>query len=96
MRADALYRQLRESLTSVCGESASYEARELLSALTGQPFPMLLASRSELTADVVEKAENAVLRRSNGEPLAYILGFSYFYGLRFSVSPACLIPQADK
>lgn len=95
MRADALYRQLRESLASVCGEGAAYEARELLSALTGEPFPMLLASRAELSADMVAQAENAVSRRQNGEPLAYILGFAYFYGLRFLVSPACLIPQAD-
>lgn len=95
MSADELYRVLRESLTSVAGEGAAYEARELLSALTGEPFPMLLASRAELSAAMVAQAENAVLRRKGGEPLAYILGFTYFYGLRFSVSPACLIPQAD-
>ena len=95
MRADELYRALRESLAPVAGEGAAYEARELLSALTGEPFPMLLASRAELSAAMVAQAENAVLRRKGGEPLAYILGFTYFYGLRFSVSPACLIPQAD-
>ena len=95
MRADELYRALRESLTPVAGEGAAYEARELLSALTGEPFPMLLASRAELSAAMVAQAGKAVLRRKGGEPLAYILGFAYFYGLRFSVSPACLIPQAD-
>lgn len=95
MRADELYRALRESLTPVAEEGAAYEARELLSALTGEPFPMLLASRAELSAAMVAQAEKAVLRRKGGEPLAYILGFAYFYGLRFSVSPACLIPQAD-
>lgn len=95
MRADELYRALRESLAPVAGEGASYEARELLSALTGESFPMLLASRTELSAETVTAAENAIIRRKGGEPLAYILGFAYFYGLRFFVSPACLIPQAD-
>lgn len=95
MRADELYRALRESLAPVAGEGAAYEARELLSALTGEPFSMILASRAELSAAMAAQAEQAVLRRKGGEPLAYILGFAYFYGLRFSVSPACLIPQAD-
>ena len=56
---------------------------------------MILASYEELSADVVSRAMGVAKRRACGEPLAYILGFAYFYGLRFSVSPACLIPQAD-
>ena len=76
MRADELYRALRESLAPVAGEGAAYEARELLSVLTGEPFPMLLASRTELSAETVAAAENAVVRRKGGEPLAYILGFA--------------------
>ena len=95
MKASALYRDLREALTSAAGEGASYEAREILSELLGKPFPMILASYEELSADVVSRAMDVAKRRACGEPLAYILGFAYFYGLRFSVSPACLIPQAD-
>ena len=34
-------------------------------------------------------------RRLAGEPLAYILGYTEFYGLRLQVSPAVLIPRAD-
>lgn len=95
MRASALYRDLREALTPAAGEGASYEAREILSALLEKPFPMILASYEELSADIVSRATEIAKRRACGEPLAYILGFAYFYGLRFSVSPACLIPQAD-
>ncbi len=34
-------------------------------------------------------------RFENGEPLAYILGEWYFYGLTFKVDENCLIPRAD-
>ncbi len=95
MRAGELYRELRDALAPTLGEGASYEAREILTALWDEPFPMLLASYRALDDKIIAKAKSVVERRKNGEPLAYILGFAYFYGLRFSVSPACLIPQAD-
>jgi len=36
-----------------------------------------------------------VQRRAAREPLAYILGWQEFWSLRFSVSPATLVPRAD-
>ena len=36
-----------------------------------------------------------VRRRSQGEPVAYILGQKEFYGLDFKVSPAVLIPRPE-
>lgn len=36
-----------------------------------------------------------VARRIAGEPLQYILGFAWFYGRKFAVSPAVLIPRPD-
>lgn len=37
----------------------------------------------------------AVKRFESGEPLAYILGEWYFYGLTFKVDESCLIPRPD-
>lgn len=37
----------------------------------------------------------AVARVRGGEPLAYVLGEWYFYGLTFKLNDACLIPRAD-
>lgn len=42
-----------------------------------------------------EAFENAVKRVENGEPLAYVLGEWYFYGLTFKVDENCLIPRPD-
>ena len=42
-----------------------------------------------------EALENAVSRVECGEPLAYVLGEWYFYGLTFKVDENCLIPRPD-
>ena len=39
--------------------------------------------------------EDAIARFENGEPLAYVLGEWYFYGLTFKLNDACLIPRPD-
>ncbi len=41
------------------------------------------------------ETENIIARRQNGEPLAYILGNTDFFGLNLNVTPACLTPRAD-
>ncbi len=42
-----------------------------------------------------KELENAIERLENGEPLAYVLGEWYFYGLTFKLNDACLIPRPD-
>lgn len=37
----------------------------------------------------------AVLRRQNKEPLAYVLGKTIFFGLPFDIEPGVLIPRSD-
>ena len=37
----------------------------------------------------------AIARFEGGEPLAYVLGEWYFYGLTFKLNDACLIPRPD-
>ena len=39
--------------------------------------------------------DDAARRVENGEPLAYVLGEWYFYGLTFKVDESCLIPRPD-
>ena len=42
-----------------------------------------------------DRYEVLVARREAGEPLAYLLGTAFFYGLEFAVSPAVLVPRPD-
>ena len=68
----------------------------ILEAATGRPRTYFL--REGL--DALSAAEGALVarwaqQRSQGAPLAYLLGFREFYGYRFWVNPAVLIPRAD-
>ena len=45
--------------------------------------------------DYSETIDEITKRRTSGEPLEYIIGKTVFCGIDFSVSPCCLIPQAD-
>ncbi len=42
-----------------------------------------------------QELDRAVKRFESGEPLAYIIGEWYFYGLTFKVDRNCLIPRPD-
>ena len=47
---------------------------------------------SELERDTLRKF---LVRRSAGEPVAYIVGFREFFGLSFRVTPAVLVPRPE-
>ena len=56
----------------------------------------LLAHDSDVLAEASAEAFRAFsLRRAAGEPLAYIVGYKEFFGLRFSVDSRVLVPRPD-
>ena len=59
--------------------------RAWLLAHDGDPLP-------QITADVFKRLS---LRRAAGEPLAYIVGYKDFFGLRFGVDSRVLVPRPD-
>lgn len=98
MTIRVLYRRLREELSPVCGAFADYEARQILEhalALAPQELPLKLSEDTLLSEPVCHRISGILLRRKRQEPLAYILGDTWFYGQKFYVTPDCLIPQAD-
>ena len=98
MRTDLFYRKLRNMLLPTVGEAASYEAKEILASvlhLSESEISMIPFSGKEVSLEAQKSANNIVQRRNTHEPLEYILGYAWFYGLCFDVTPDCLIPQAD-
>ena len=75
---------------------ARLEAQLFLAQILGVNRAWLLAhDDDELTASQVTQFEATLNRRLEGEPVAYIFGEKEFYGLRFKVSPAVLIPRPE-
>ena len=72
------------------------EARLLLAEATGFSEASVLAFPERVLPSQLErKYQEFVTRRSQGEPVAYILGHKEFYGLRLAVNPAVLVPRPE-
>ncbi len=65
---------------------------ELLNTSKGiiKAFP-----EKELTLTQQEEANNILVQLKTGKPLQYVLGYTEFYGLKFLVNPATLIPRPE-
>ena len=86
----AVYEQIQNS------DSPRLEAEYIVMAAANMSrTEYLINKNTEASEEVIQKAKNAAVRRANGEPLAYILGFAEFMGLTFLVSPSTLMPRAD-
>ena len=97
--ADAASIQDAQRLARALGISlreARLEVDLLLMRALGVDRARLIA-HPELAAQALGHAQyrHALARRSAGEPMAYILGEREFYGLRFLVTPAVLIPRPE-
>ncbi len=72
------------------------EAWWILASSAGRENSRLAAELALPVPVLVEKnVANIVHQRQSGQPLVYITGDTDFYGLRFKVSPAVLIPRPE-
>jgi len=92
-----LYLQARRALLAQeDGDSASFMARELLSHVSGLSREQVIANREHYASEqACEEMPKLVERLLQGEPLAYVLGYTEFMGLRFHVEPGVLVPRQD-
>ena len=90
---------LREAATSlrVAGVAdARREAGSLLAHATGRDRTFLIThADEELTANQLSVFRECVARRAAGEPLQYVTGRQWFYGLEFEVTHDVLIPRPE-
>ena len=72
------------------------EAQVLLAhALKCTRVQLVIRSKDELTPQQVTDASALLMRRMQGEPIAYLTGEREFHGLRFEITPDVLIPRHE-
>ena len=77
-------------------EQARIDAEVLLAEALGKSRSFLFAHAEDaVPPSVVERYRTWITRRARGEPLAYILGYTWFYGLKIAVTRDVLIPRAE-
>lgn len=90
------WRQGAEYLRQAGVEEADADAELLLLCLLGMGKAELLRDWREPFPEGKRLAWDELLnRKKNGEPVQYIVGEQYFYGRRFEVSAAVLIPRPE-
>lgn len=68
----------------------------LLVHVLKQPKEFLyLNPQVALTPQQTAKLATLVGRRKNGEPIAYLVGYKYFYGLKFKINKHVLTPRPE-
>ena len=91
-----LFEQTANTLERVGIPEAKLDARLLLEYVCGTDHSTLFAHPDrEISSDELERVNELLKRRSEREPLAYILGTWDFMGLSFNVNKNVLIPEQD-
>ena len=79
----------------ISAHDANVEVRLLVNETLGLNSTQLFLRDGSLTAAEDSRIAARVARRATREPLAYILGERWFYGMRFLVTPNVLIPRPE-
>ena len=92
-----LGRDITAALTPVYGEGeAKAMMRLIFHNLKGWGLTDLAIHADNPASDYLQSSVAKIINRlNNHEPLQYILGEAYFYGMNLKVSPATLIPRPE-
>ncbi len=81
---------------SQASDSPRLDAQVLLAHILGRSRAWLLAHpEAVLTEEQISTLELAAWKVNQGEPLPYVLGCWEFYGRKFQLNPAVLIPRPE-
>src|SRR3990167_8829866 len=90
---------LKQAANSLRAENISsdrFDALILLEDELGRDRAWVLAHpEGEVEPEQVKKLNKKIVRRANHEPLAYIRGFSEFYGRKFKATKRGLEPRPE-
>jgi len=77
-------------------DSARLDAELLIAHALAIPRARFISNpEHELSQPELDRISALILRRSGGEPVAYILGHKHFWDLELMVTPDVLIPRPD-
>ena len=94
--AQTIKTTLASAATLLIAEEAALEAQLLLQHALNVNRAWLIAHENDaLQANIHAVFEALLKRRLDGEPIAYILGYREFYGLKLKVTTETLIPRPD-
>lgn len=88
-------KELSGALSAYGIESAHRESEIILSGCIGIDKIELYRDNPALSASQVEEIQQVIKRRSNREPVQYIIGHVDFCGLKIKVGPGVLIPRPE-
>jgi len=95
LRIDTALAEATEALQAA-SESPRLDAELLLARAIDVPRSYLFAhADDEMDAAAAERFQNAIERRAEGVPLAYITGEKEFWSMMLMVSPATLVPRPE-
>ena len=96
MQIREAFQQAKQILKAAAIDTASLDANLLLSHVTSLSKVMLIAhDEDELSKEQEDKFFSLINKRKSGYPIAYILGYKEFFGLRLKVTEDTLIPRPD-
>ncbi len=97
MKISAAERHFRDHLREIYSDGeASVIASMLLENITGFSRSDLLLRKNDALADDQQlKLNEYVLRLRQHEPVQYVIGKAWFFGLEFFVDPSVLIPRPE-
>lgn len=97
IKVGELARDMRERLTGVYGAGEARDmVRQMFHAFKGWDATALIVHGDATASDWLRgKCEDAVARVLAGEPVQYVTGEAYFYGMDLYVAPGVLIPRPE-
>jgi release factor glutamine methyltransferase len=70
-----------------------WEAESLLAVALGEEDVFVVSRQRDVPGPAVRRFRHLIRRRAGGEPMAHILGWTEFRGLRISVRPGAFVPR---